>query len=453
MPAKDALHKSPTARLVQSFAKRYAVPGRGSTRPVDQPAHLAHGGFHAHEHGPTHDAVADVEFLDVGEGRDGANVFVGEPVARVDREPACARLRGGHPKPVEGPVRSGPRGAGIRTGVEFDCVSAERRGRVHRSRVRVDEEADPNPGIPEAGDGPAERPVGAGGGVQEIEPAFGGDFLSPLGHERGLVGPERRGELNDVQCARQLEVEHSGHRRRQAPDVVVVDVPPVFAKVDRDAIGTRPLAEARRRDGVGLAGAAGLSQGRHVIHVHIKAHGRRLLGVPGGCRLLALNFIVGVRIPQPVGVAGVLAVTLILGCGGGAHVAPVDPQAAVRSFMSAVKANSITAMGEVWGSSRGPAVANMKREELEQRLTVMRAYLTHDSFEFVQRNAPDPIGGQQRMYDVRIVRGNCRPVVPFTVVRWRDGWLVQSVDLASAGNPARPCPAPGAPPGGAQPGN
>jgi hypothetical protein len=170
--------------------------------------------------------------------------------------------------------------------------------------------------------------------------------------------------------------------------------------------------------------------------------------------LLALNFMPCIRIPQPVRLTGVLLAALVLGCGGrGSHVSPADPEAAVRSFLSAVRANSLTAMGELWGTARGPAMSNMRREEMEQRLTVIRAYLTHDSFEFVERNAPDPVGGQQRIFDVRLQRGHCRPVVPFTVVRWRDGWLVQAIDLAAAGNPARPCPAPGAPADAAPPGN
>jgi hypothetical protein len=159
--------------------------------------------------------------------------------------------------------------------------------------------------------------------------------------------------------------------------------------------------------------------------------------------LLALNIMAPHTPPQPVPVARVWLTLMALAaaCSRGGNVpAPTEPEAAIRGFMNAVRANSIIAMGEYWGTSRGPAVRIMDRTEMEQRLTVIRTYLTHDSFEFTERNVPAPAGGGQRILDVRIVRGNCRPVVPFTVVRSGSGWLVQAIDLSAAGNPARPCP-------------
>ncbi|MEX0692510.1 MAG: hypothetical protein WD934_10150 [Gemmatimonadales bacterium] len=130
----------------------------------------------------------------------------------------------------------------------------------------------------------------------------------------------------------------------------------------------------------------------------------------------------------------------LAGCGGGtSYPAPADPQAAVRSFLEAVRANSITAMGELWGTERGPAVSFMERREMEQRLTVMRTYLNHDRYELVVGNEGG--FGNQRVVRVRLYRRGCSPVVPFTVVRYGAGWLVQQVDLEAVGNPQRDCPA------------
>ena len=121
-----------------------------------------------------------------------------------------------------------------------------------------------------------------------------------------------------------------------------------------------------------------------------------------------------------------------------AYPAPAEPEAAVRQFLAAVQANSLTAMGEVWGTDRGPAVSFMERQEMEQRLTVMRTYLRHERYEFVVGNAAGSTS--ERIVQVRLIRGNCRPVVPFTLVRYRSGWLVQQVDLEAVGNPQRTCP-------------
>ena len=110
------------------------------------------------------------------------------------------------------------------------------------------------------------------------------------------------------------------------------------------------------------------------------------------------------------------------------------------SFLEAVKANNIAIMAELFGTTRGPAVTYMDPAELQQRLTVIRAYLVHDEFEIVTDSATVPLRDERRrMVRVRLGRGRCLPVVPFTMVRVGQGWLVEAIDLAAAGNPVRNC--------------
>lgn len=111
----------------------------------------------------------------------------------------------------------------------------------------------------------------------------------------------------------------------------------------------------------------------------------------------------------------------------------------MRQFLNAVRANSLAALRELWGTERGPVAGYMNAVEADQRLTVIKTFLTHDQFEFAQRNIVDPANSQQRIIDVKLQRQGCESVVPFTLVRWRSGWLVKQIDLAAAGNPARPC--------------
>ena len=137
-----------------------------------------------------------------------------------------------------------------------------------------------------------------------------------------------------------------------------------------------------------------------------------------------------------------VALTLIA-CGGGGPEpvlpAPAEPEAAIRVFMSAVEADDLERMASVWGGSRGPAVRYMDPDELHQRLTVIRIYLEHERYEILPpaiNTAPAP---GRRRYQVRIESKGCRPVVPFDLVRYQDGWLVNSVDLGAVGNPAKRC--------------
>lgn len=137
----------------------------------------------------------------------------------------------------------------------------------------------------------------------------------------------------------------------------------------------------------------------------------------------------------------------LLACGSGrTYPVPAAPEAAVRGFLDAVAANSLVALGELWGTSDGPAASYMDRDELEKRLTVIRAYLVHEEYEILPPGdaiLDAPPG--ERIVQVRLSRHGCTPVIPFTLVQYRSGWLVKDVALEAAGNPMRRCNAGGQP--------
>lgn len=137
--------------------------------------------------------------------------------------------------------------------------------------------------------------------------------------------------------------------------------------------------------------------------------------------------------------AALLALTASCGGRSVSTVAPSEPEVAVRMFLNAVREGSLRGMGELWGDERGPAARRMSDQELEQRLTIIRSYLQHDRFELVGDNAGLGVSGRTRTVSVRLFRRGCEPVVPFTVLRYREGWLVTNIDLGAAGNPQRTC--------------
>ncbi len=121
-------------------------------------------------------------------------------------------------------------------------------------------------------------------------------------------------------------------------------------------------------------------------------------------------------------------------------VPPSAPEATVHGFMGAVAAEDLARMADLWGTDDGPASRKMDQEELQMRLSVMRQYLAHESYEvLVGQVGVLSSDENRRLYQVRVIRGTCLYVVPFTLVRFGQGWLVQSIDLAQAGNPARVC--------------
>lgn len=118
---------------------------------------------------------------------------------------------------------------------------------------------------------------------------------------------------------------------------------------------------------------------------------------------------------------------------------PTEPEAAVREFMAGVRANDLVVMGGVWGSNKGPASAWMPADELQKRLTVIRSYLTHATWDLEPGGALPGHSSSERIVRVRLNRDGCAPVVPFTTLQYRGRWIVSAIDLDAAGNPARPC--------------
>lgn len=155
----------------------------------------------------------------------------------------------------------------------------------------------------------------------------------------------------------------------------------------------------------------------------------------------------------PRSIALLASVLTVAGCSSRPTVdvpTPTSPEAAVQRFMQAVDDRDMPVMGELWGSSeRGPAAQWMNPEELERRLAVMGVYLENDEWEILPL-AYEPLPTlTQRIVRVRLMRSGCEYTVPFTVIPQGSGWLINSIDIASAGNPARTCePGPGGGTGG-----
>jgi len=139
-----------------------------------------------------------------------------------------------------------------------------------------------------------------------------------------------------------------------------------------------------------------------------------------------------------------LVLVTTLGCasggGGSEAVAPVSPEETVEQFLDAVRGPSMETMSELWGTSSGPAVDDMEESELLKRLSVIVVYLQHERYEITP--ATDALlrgTGNERRVRVQLFRSGCTPVVPFTLTRWRDKWLVSNIDLTPIGNPAVSC--------------
>ena len=106
--------------------------------------------------------------------------------------------------------------------------------------------------------------------------------------------------------------------------------------------------------------------------------------------------------------------------------------------MEAVADSNLNKMANLWGNASGPAAKTNQPPDWQRRIGIMRAYLRNDSFR-ITSDAPGA-DVNRRALVVEIKRSSCTWSVPFTAIKTSDGpWIVTQLDLAAAGNPARPC--------------
>jgi hypothetical protein len=138
----------------------------------------------------------------------------------------------------------------------------------------------------------------------------------------------------------------------------------------------------------------------------------------------------------------IAAAALVAACGGGGGVGQVHPSntasAAVENFMRAVTDSNLVAMASLWGTAKGSAARTKEPPDYERRIVVMRSYLVNDDWR-IESDTPDGSDGRHSV-QVQLRRQACTWTVPFGVIQVSDGsWLVNQIDLTTAGNPARTC--------------
>ena len=80
--------------------------------------------------------------------------------------------------------------------------------------------------------------------------------------------PHLAGDRRHLGSRRHLQVERLADRGPNAMHIIVADVPPVLAQMDRDAVGTRGDCCLRRIQRIGMRAAARVADGGDVVDVH-----------------------------------------------------------------------------------------------------------------------------------------------------------------------------------------
>jgi hypothetical protein len=136
------------------------------------------------------------------------------------------------------------------------------------------------------------------------------------------------------------------------------------------------------------------------------------------------------------------ALLLAAACAGGSSsAAPAPnrtPESTVTAFLAAARDTNVIKMADLWGGPSGPAGQTKQPSDYEKRIRIMQVYLVSDSAKVAGTGSVDG-HPEQTMVTMKIFRGKCTNLVPFVLGKWKDGYLVQNVDVSAAGNPAKPC--------------
>ena len=246
----------------------------GITRPHAD-LHLPDGPFHAHEDGPADDAVADVQLGHVVQPCDRAHVAIVQSVAGVQFQPGGHDARRRDPQGLELPGLGGPSWLLAYRPV---CSSMASSSRVRAASIW-------------AGSGsrnratsiPASRQRFTADAIRDRWPTTSSppsvvSSCAPLGHQRDLVRANLESHLDDVGVGRHLQVEPNLNGLAQQPEVPVLDVPAVFAKVNGDPVGAPQFGQGGCPDGVGLLPSSRLAKRGDMVDVDSQAkHGRGFL--------------------------------------------------------------------------------------------------------------------------------------------------------------------------------
>ena len=118
--------------------------------------------------------------------------------------------------------------------------------------------------------------------TNDIEAALGRHFFAAFGNERRLVRRRFARDGEHFVGTGQFQVDWNGDRLLQNAKVALLNMPAIFAEMDRDRIGAAQLGQRRRPDGIGLVCFAGLADGGHVIDVYAEdCHSLPLLIISG----------------------------------------------------------------------------------------------------------------------------------------------------------------------------
>jgi hypothetical protein len=102
----------------------------------------------------------------------------------------------------------------------------------------------------------------------DVQSPFSRQLLAPFGNKGDLVGANLECNCNHPGLDGELQIEPHLNNLAEQAEIAFLDVPPILAEVNRDAIGAAELSHDSRPDRVWFFAASRLPERRHMIDVY-----------------------------------------------------------------------------------------------------------------------------------------------------------------------------------------
>ena len=109
----------------------------------------------------------------------------------------------------------------------------------------------------------------------------------------------------------------------------------------------------------------------------------------------------------------------------------LGPSLVVEQFMRAlnVEPRDLVTMGRLFGTREGPISERDPRPQVEQRMFAIASVLHHDDYQILREQQVPGRTTEATQLLVNVIAGQSSNVVPFTMVRYKDGWLIEQIGI------------------------
>lgn len=112
---------------------------------------------------------------------------------------------------------------------------------------------------------------------------------------------------------------------------------------------------------------------------------------------------------------------------GDASLAP--PTLVVERFLRAVNTNDLETMAQLFGTAEGSVLRRNARADVEQRMFALASLLRHEDYALTGEDIVPGRMNEAIRIVVQMQLNEEQARVPFLMVRSRDGWLVERIEL------------------------